>query len=69
MQIRLRQVMAIQSEKYLRSKSAPPMYFNVTDLHCLEEKIVKNKILASITTLSFLGSKMVQISGLGTDLG
>ena len=45
------------------------MHFNVTDLHCLERKIVKNKILASTTTLSFLGSKMIKISGLGTDFG
>ena len=30
--------------------------------------IVKNKIIANTTILSFLGSKMIKISGLGTGL-
>ena len=50
-------------------KSAPPMHFNVTDLHCLDRKNSQNKILASTTILSFSGSKMIKISRLGTDLG
>ena len=62
----------LEKSKIRGRKSAPPMHFNVTELHCLDRKkgkIVKNKVLASTTILSFLGSKMINISGLGTDLG
>ena len=44
------------------------MHFNVTGLLSIG-KIVKNKILASITILSFKGSNMIKISELGTNLG
>ena len=61
--------MAIKFENIRGQKSAPPMHFNVTDLHCLDRKKVKNKILASTTIISFLDSQMIKSSGLGTDLG
>ena len=45
------------------------MHFNVTDLHCLDRKNSQNNIVASTTILSFSGTKMVKLSGSGTDLG
>ena len=61
--------MAIKFENIQGRMSAPPMHFNIIDLYCLDRKIVKNKVLASISILLFLGSKMINISELGTDFG
>ena len=61
--------MAIRLKNIRGRNSAPPMHFNVTDLHCLERKNSKKQNFNSTTILSSLGSKMIKISGLGTDLG
>ena len=47
-------------ENYLSKKSAPPMHFNVTDLHCLDRKNGQNFFLASTPILSFWGSKWLK---------
>ena len=66
---RFKRVLVIQLENIRGRKFVPPMRFNVTELHCLERNNSQKQNFSQHHYFIILGSQMIKISGLDTDLG